>query len=367
MSASRWIPLLALGAMLAMPVAAQQIYRWVDEQGKVHYTQTPPPAAEFEPAELRGDGRKIDPARADYCRAIRNFALQVVGHMRSRVPRDGAISAARAAEADLTRYVDDPAIQQVVNYVYGHAGGREVGGVIANHVHTQCMTGSYGRLRSAAVSSPPGRVAPGEANSRRAGSGFFVAGVVVTNNHVIDGGTRITLHLADGRTIQARVDQRDAEADIALLRPVGLDDLPPGLPVSAVDAPMGAEVFTLGFPLTDIMGANAKLSTGIVNSQTGVGDDPRTYQVSVPVQSGNSGGPLINRRGEVVGIITSKLAAERVFRYTGDLPQNVNYAVKASYLIRLAGIRPQRAIGGESGWESLVESSRASVVRIEVE
>ena len=130
---------------------------------------------------------------------------------------------------------------------------------------------------------------------------------------------------------------------------------------------MGAEVFTLGFPLTTIMGANAKLSTGIVNSQSGLRDDPRTYQVSVPVQGGNSGGPLLNLRGEVVGIIVSKLAAERVYRSTGDLPQNVNYAVKVRYLSPLLGGSGDSLSAGSADLETLVERIKPAVVRIEGE
>ena len=59
------------------------------------------------------------------------------------------------------------------------------------------------------------------------------------------------------------------------------------------------------------MGVEAKLTRGIVNARTGIGNDPRVYQVSVPLQGGNSGGPLINMRGEVVGVVASKLSAPR--------------------------------------------------------
>jgi S1-C subfamily serine protease len=103
---------------------------------------------------------------------------------------------------------------------------------------------------------------------------------------------------------------------------------------------MGDPVFTLGFPHTDLMGKSMKLSDGIVNSLTGYRDDPRTLQISVPVQSGNSGGPLINAQGEVVGIVAAKLAAAEVFRWTGDMPQNVNYAIKTGYLSLLLTALP---------------------------
>jgi S1-C subfamily serine protease len=95
---------------------------------------------------------------------------------------------------------------------------------------------------------------------------------------------------------------------------------------------MGTKVFTIGYPHPDILGANPKLTDGLISSLTGLQNDPRTYQITIPLHAGNSGGPLLNLNGEVVGIVTSKLDAIRVFTWTGDLPQNVSYAVKISYL-----------------------------------
>jgi len=83
------------------------------------------------------------------------------------------------------------------------------------------------------------------------------------------------------------------------------------------------------------MGKEAKVTSGIVNSSKGYDDDPRMLQISVQVQAGNSGGPLINSKGEVVGIVTAKLRAVKFFDETGDLPQNVNYALKSTYLVPL--------------------------------
>ena len=108
--------------------------------------------------------------------------------------------------------------------------------------------------------------------------------------------------------------------------------MPDALPLSNSVAKTGAKVFTIGYPHPDIMGQKAKLSEGIINADTGYMDDARTLQISVPIQSGNSGGPLLNMNGEVVGIVTSKLSAVKMFKWTGDLPQNVNYAIKISYL-----------------------------------
>ncbi|MEE8481721.1 MAG: trypsin-like peptidase domain-containing protein, partial [Acidiferrobacterales bacterium] len=76
-----------------------------------------------------------------------------------------------------------------------------------------------------------------------------------------------------------------------------------------------------------------KLTNGIISSLSGLQDDKRTYQITVALQSGNSGGPLINMQGKVVGVVTSKLSAMTIFRWTGDLPQNVNYAMKSGLLL----------------------------------
>ena len=357
---------LALVLLLALtPAQAQKVYRWVDAQGRVQYSQTPPPG-KAEEVQLRADARAVDPARAGYCGTVQRYAARVGDAMNRGSPRDHAIASARNIEIEIADSVDDAAIQEVVNYIYTHVGNRQTGLAISNLVHTHCMRGNFGRLRAAAAADAGGDSRAAPPRGARGGSGFVVGDRIATNHHVIDGATRITVFLADGRSGGARVAGSDQAADLAVLQ-VDLPTLPPGLPLAGTEAPMGAEVFTLGFPLTSIMGANAKLSTGIVNSQTGLRDDPRTYQVSVPVQGGNSGGPLLNMRGEVVGIITSKLAAERVFRYTGDLPQNVNYAVKSSYLGPLLSSAGD-SLGTEPGnLETLVERIKPAVVRIEVE
>ena len=104
------------------------------------------------------------------------------------------------------------------------------------------------------------------------------------------------------------------------------------MPLSDKSARVGSKVFTVGYPNPTLMGSEPKITNGIINSLTGAGNDPRTYQISVPLQVGNSGGPLLNMQGEVVGITTYKLNAAKFFKWTGDLPQNVNYAVKVEYL-----------------------------------
>jgi S1-C subfamily serine protease len=159
-------------------------------------------------------------------------------------------------------------------------------------------------------------------------------GYIVTNNHVVADRTNINLIDHQGRKISARVLTTDPINDIALLI-ADLDNTYLGLQVANSPSKLGASVFTIGYPHPDIMGSSAKLSSGTISSISGIRNDVRTYQVSMPIQLGNSGGPLFNNHGEVVGIVFSKLSAASLFKWTGDLPENVSYAVKSTYLTAL--------------------------------
>lgn len=168
------------------------------------------------------------------------------------------------------------------------------------------------------------------------GTGWVVEpGFIVTNHHVIDGATDIIGYLKDSRTLKLSVVAADPANDLALLWPVPLAQLPRSLQLAKADAELGETVFTVGFPHTDIFGANAKVTSGIISANSGLRDDPRFYQTTVQLQAGNSGGPLMNMNGEAVGATTSKLNVVQVFRFTGDLPEGINYAVKSHYIAAL--------------------------------
>ena len=172
------------------------------------------------------------------------------------------------------------------------------------------------------------------------GTGFIITkdGYILTCHHVIEGTDLINVQVSN-ETYNARLVREDPYNDLALLKIAGN--------FSAIafsnkrSAKMGEEVFTIGYPNPVLQGINAKFTKGEVSSLTGCGDDLRLYQISVPVQPGNSGGPLLDMKGNVMGIIVAVLDAKVAFKITGEIPQNVNYAIKSNYALALLDTLPE--------------------------
>ena len=89
----------------------------------------------------------------------------------------------------------------------------------------------------------------------------------------------------------------------------------------------GDNIIVVGYPLPGFLASEAHVTTGTVSALAGPGDDRRLFQITAPVQPGNSGGPVLDAAGNAVGVVMAKLDAIRVARVTGDIPQNVNFAV----------------------------------------
>lgn len=196
--------------------------------------------------------------------------------------------------------------------------------------------------RPGAAGLPPARERPASS-----GTGFLVAGGrLLTNNHVVDDCGRVVARNAAGRRVSARVDAKDERRDLALLTVPA--DFGPALPFR--DAPpirRGEAVVTYGFPLSGLLSSGPTLTTGDVSALAGLKDNPNNLQISAPVQPGNSGGPLLDSQANVVGVVVSKLNAARVAQLAGgDIPQNVNFAVKgteALAFLRAQGVQPRTA------------------------
>ncbi len=164
------------------------------------------------------------------------------------------------------------------------------------------------------------------------GSGIAVAagGEVLTNAHVVEACSSIKLTFADGSSDSAELVARDQQNDLALLRIRRKFD-PARVAVFRDEPPLrpGDSIVVLGYPLSGVLATGPNLTVGNVSALAGLGDDTRYIQISAPVQPGNSGGPLLDSSGYLVGIVTAKLNAVRVARAIGDIPQNVNFALKA--------------------------------------
>ncbi len=182
----------------------------------------------------------------------------------------------------------------------------------------------------------PALLAPGlSAGQVSSGTGFFVneAGYLVTNYHVIEGGTELMARTVKGDVLRARVVAIDQANDLALLKVPGRFQALHVRPSS--DLRRGTEVLTVGFPQISIQGVEPKVTQGIISALSGVSGDPRFLQIQVPIQPGNSGGPLLMRDGSVVGVVTGRLNSIAVLKATGSLPEGVSYAIKSNYLLEL--------------------------------
>jgi len=186
-------------------------------------------------------------------------------------------------------------------------------------------------------------------------------GTLLTAQHVVEGAEGIRVQFADGRTAIASVEHTSAAIDLAVLRvPFATPTfIPLGRPHSLQ---VGDPIFTLGFPMTDLLGSEPKFTDGSVSSLTGIGGEGSLFQMSVPIQPGNSGGPVVNDRGEAVGIVTSTAAVQTFFDDTGALPQNVNWAVNADFARPLfAAPRPSLTPGSR---REAIARARAAVCHV---
>ena len=137
---------------------------------------------------------------------------------------------------------------------------------------------------------------------------------------------------------------------------------------SGSGASLGESAFTIGFPNVQLQGLEPKFTDGKISSLSGLRDDPTRYQISVPVQPGNSGGPLMDRNGKVIGVVVARLNDLSVLQSSGSLPQNVNYAIKGNVALdfarRLTGVKVayQKECASQEGAVRTTEDAVALVL-----
>jgi TPR repeat protein len=167
------------------------------------------------------------------------------------------------------------------------------------------------------------------------GSGFIVSkqGHIVTNRHVIEHCSIVTVQI-QGVVHPSEILVTDQQNDLALIQ-ISEPTRGKSITDSAVFADErgirpGQSVVAVGFPLPGLLSSSPKVTTGTISALAGIHDDSRMLQITAPVQPGNSGGPVLDDSGNLVGVVTSKLDALEMARATGDIPQNVNFAIKTS-------------------------------------
>lgn len=174
---------------------------------------------------------------------------------------------------------------------------------------------------------------------KSSGTGFAISsnGYIVTNHHVIENAKSVEVKGVNGnfsKKLSAEVVVSDEKNDLAIIK---IND--PGFTTLGTIpytfrqgiADVGESVFVLGYPMTSSMGEEIKLTNGIISSKTGFKGDISAYQVSVPVQPGNSGGPLFDKNGNILGVVNAK----------HSLAENASYAIKVNYLKNLIELLPQ--------------------------
>ncbi len=206
----------------------------------------------------------------------------------------------------------------------------------------------------------PHRSTPGQATA----FAITADGYMVTSEHVVRDARLIQVLVSTG-SVTAKLIKADASSDLALLKVDGQFSPLPVIPSRSVR--LGTTVSTVGFPNTAMQGKAPKLAKGEIGSLSGPQDDPRFFQISTPVQPGNSGGALVDEGGNVVGVVEAKLDFAVALAVTGNLPENVNYAVKSTYLLGFlesvpdALSRLRRPYDGVSKFEDVVAiAERAS-------
>lgn len=198
------------------------------------------------------------------------------------------------------------------------------------------------------------------------GTGFFISkdGLFVTAAHVIRDAKSIRIYW-NSKDYSAEKVFLDDALDVAVVKVSGIQSIQSLSLSSSSTVKTGDAVFTLGFPQVQLQGVEPKYTDGSISSLSGAGNDPKFFQISVPVQPGNSGGPLLDSRGRVVGLITARLDDMNTLLETGAIPQNVNYALKSSFILplleSLPGMGDQLERSGTMDKSAAIEKAKNAV------
>ena len=187
--------------------------------------------------------------------------------------------------------------------------------------------------RESESASAAGNTAPAGGVPTKVGTGtaFVVStdGHAVTNDHVVAGCKEVRVQ---GRSDLVQVLTRDEVSDLALLKMPGKTRATAALAPDPASLRQGQDIVVFGFPLNSVLSSGGNLTPGVVSAMTGLGNNSNQIQITAPIQPGSSGSPVMNKKGQVVGVVNMKLSDSVMAKHTGILPQNVNFAVNEQTL-----------------------------------
>lgn len=204
---------------------------------------------------------------------------------------------------------------------------------------------------------------------KASGTGFFITtdGYIITASHVVHDVARVEIKTKAGK-VKAKIIRTDPANDIAILKAEGRFV---AIPLeNSKTVKLGDVVTTIGFPNPELQGFSPKLTRGEIGSLFGLQDDPRHFQISAPIQPGNSGGPLLNASGNAIGTLVARLSDKVTYKVTGMLPQNVNYALKSSYVLAMIEAMPDiseklpKPRNGVHTTDEIVKDTESAIIMI---
>ena len=210
------------------------------------------------------------------------------------------------------------------------------------------------------------RYDPDDDSGHAQGTGVLARpdGTILTAAHLVSRAKHIVVHCPGRKEAVARTDALARSLDLAVIK-TGLGSTAYLSLAPARALRVGEPLFTIGFPISAVLGAEPKLTEGTVSALSGMGGETSYVQITVPIQPGNSGGPLVNAQGQLVGIVSTSIDDLPFLAATGAVPQNINYAVKADYarpLFEQPAPRPAAASRMEA-----YERAKGATCRIEVD
>lgn len=345
-AAVKWVGYALFGVfltMLAGPGQAQKVHRWVDEEGNVHFSQTPPEDQQRNQSELvtygSADRAQTDPA---CCLELRILAENV-----------GKLLLQGYATTDIYKSISPseyPEVIEVVNFVSGRTYGGFSVSEVGSLAQSTCMNGKFQACRL-------GQGVGATDDGPRSASGTLVAeGVVLTNAHAVHACRSVSV---GEPSIRASVVNIDRDLDLALLKVPGVVGQPVAVSSSA-QVTLGESVTVAGYPLSNML-SSLNITNGTVSSESGVGQ-AGLFQISAPVQPGSSGGPVLNESGHLLGIVVSRLNDQVAYARSGAIPQNVNFAISPTAVrsfLDSAGVAYSKGLAREA----LENTRRAAAAR----